>query len=203
MLEEKNPKISEILTTGQIAKICRVDPRTVTRWIDEGVLKAYELPVTGFKRVRIEDFLTFLRSHKIALPDEFLSLLRPRILVVDDEAGVRSAIRRTLSYPDDTAYELEFAEDGFEAGRKIAAFKPDLVVLDVLMPKLDGFSALRSIRGQAETRHIKVLVISSLIPDSERDRALDHGADDFLSKPFDDEEFRRRVTRLLGGRVPR
>jgi two-component system response regulator VicR len=203
MRNETNIKAGSTLTTGQAAKICQVDPRTVIRWIDEGVLSAYELPVTGFKRIRSEDFVAFLKAHTIPVPEEYLSLLKPRILVVDDEAGVRHAIRRILQYPDESQYELEFAVDGFDAGRKITAFRPDLVILDIMMPQLDGFSVLRAIREDVKTRRTKVMVMSSLLRDSERKQATDHGADDFLSKPFDDEVFKQRVGHLLGRRAVR
>ncbi len=196
MLDKQKNSVAEILTTGQIAKICRVDPRTVNRWIDEGILKAYELPVTGFKRVCIEDFLTFLRAHKIPLAEEHRHLTRPRILIVDDEPSISRSIRRALAYPAD-AYDFEFAEDGFDAGNKIAAFKPDLILLDVLMPKLDGFGVLAKIRQNPDTRHIQVLVMSALIPAAERERTIAQGADDFLPKPFEEEELKMRVTRLL------
>jgi len=189
---------NDVLTTGQIAKICRVDGRTVKRWINEGILKAYELPITGISRVRIDDFLLFLKRNKMPIPDDMKYLAKHRLLVVDDEKHMLSAIRRILTYPDSDQFVIKEAGDGFEAGQILSEFKPDLVILDILMPKMDGLNVLKQIKSNPETRHIKVIVLSGLMVNEERQKVINLGASDLLAKPFDEQEFRRRVYKLLG-----
>lgn len=188
---------SEILTTGQIARMCSVDSRTVKRWIKEGILNAHELPMTGISRVRITDFLLFLKNNKLPVPDTMKYLIRDRVLVVDDDECVLSSIRRILTYPDSDDLVICEASDGFEAGRILADFKPDLIILDILMPRMDGLSMLRQIKSNPETRGIKVLVISGLITNGDRQKMTDFGADDLLAKPLDEYVFKSKVFQLL------
>lgn len=188
-----------ILTTGQIAKYCQVDPRTVKRWIDEGGLKAYALPVTGFLRVRTEDFVDFLKSNRMPLPATLApeAHVKPRLLLVDDEPMVIKGVRRILSKPDPERYEFEEARDGYEAGRKITLFQPDLVLLDIEMPKLDGLTLCRTLKKDPQTRKVRVLILSAHGGLHGKKLALEHGADGFIEKPLNEDDVRIQVEKNL------
>lgn len=118
---------------------------------------------------------------------------RPRLLVVDDEPDVREALRLLL----EEDYDVLLASDG-EAGVELAhAEHPDVVLMDLMMPRLDGFEALERLRGDPATADIPVIFVSGRGDDAIKVRSLDAGAVDFLQKPFSQRELRARVERTL------
>jgi two-component system response regulator MprA len=115
-----------------------------------------------------------------------------RVLVVDDEPAVREALRRALALE---GYDVELAENGAEALRKLGPSDPDLVVLDVLMPEVDGLAACRRLR--ADGNDVPVLMLTARAGIGDRVDGLDAGADDYLVKPFALEELLARIRALL------
>lgn len=194
------------LKPGEIAAYCDVHHRTVSRWIASGQLKGHKLPGRGNYRVLLEDFLHFLQQQQMPMPQELLLALPGRaetpqvatrqesVLVIDDEQSYRNAIRRVLF---DQGYQLDFAEDGFQAGLKISSLKPDLITLDLSMPGLDGFEVIRYIREQPELQALRILVISGLAQ-TDLNKALSLGADAVLAKPFENDQLLHQVQQLLG-----
>lgn len=126
------------LTTGEIARYCHVTHRGVLKWVASGKLKAYRTP-GNHSRVQLEDFIEFLKKYSMPIPLEVADKLKSikRVLIVDDDRGIVHAISRTLKVSNN--YEVDVAYDGFEAGQKFSDFKPDLVILDIRMPNLDGY----------------------------------------------------------------
>ncbi len=182
----------ETLTTGQIAKHCGVNFRTVIRWIEKGRLKAYKLPGRGDNRVQVADFVEFLTANEMPIPEEFQSeISAPKILVVDDDTNMASAIRRVLVRQ---GYEVEVAHSGFEAGVRLSTANPRLVTLDLQMPGMDGLEVLALIRAEYGVA-IRVLVVSAA---GEQRLAEAHsaGADAVMHKPFDNDELIAAVQKL-------
>lgn len=171
-----------VLTTGEVAKHCGVNFRTVLRWIDRGELKAYQLPGRGDNRVRIADFLEFLTTNQMPVPDEFAPPSN-RVLIVDDEPGTANSLRRTL---DRAGYDTMVAYDGFRAGSLLEVFKPAVITLDLQMPNLSGFDVISFVRTHVDRDHTKIVVISALGQD-ELDRAIELGADACIAKPVNIE----------------
>ncbi|AEF42006.1 response regulator transcription factor [Hoyosella subflava] len=120
-----------------------------------------------------------------------------RILVVDDDRAVRESLRRSLSF---NGYTVELAVDGADALEKVAEAPPDAIVLDVMMPRMDGLEVCRRLRSQGDERPILVLTARDSV--SERVSGLDAGADDYLPKPFALEELLARLRALLRRRAP-
>ena len=183
--------MKQALTTGEIAKYCGVNFRTVIRWIERGHLKSYKLPGRGDNRVKNEDFVEFLMANDMPIPSDFVQV-NNRIVVVDDEKPMADAIARALKLEN---YEVGIANSGFEAGAMITAQEPGLMTLDLSMPGLDGFQMLNYIRKHYSAK-LKVLVISALSQEK-LNEALDAGADAVLSKPFDNDELISMVKNLL------
>lgn len=181
------------LTTGDIAKMCDVNLRTVIRWIDRGALKGFKLPGRGNNRVKVEDFIRFLQEHEMPVPAELEAEHNRRVLIIDDEAAVARSIARILR---SAGYEIETAQDGFQGGSLLMKYQPALVTLDLRMPGISGYDVLKFIRSNPETAQIKVIVISALDPLALQ-RAVDEGADAVLSKPFDNRELTDLVEQLL------
>lgn len=188
------------LKPSEIAQYCDVHQRTVSRWIANGQLKGHKLPGRGNYRVLVEDFISFLHKQHMPMPDMFLqpeleqsAAQKKRILIIDDEAAMRNAVRRALQT---TQHDLISAQDGFQAGVKIIAEKPDLIILDLSMPGLDGFDVIRFIRQRPDLTALKILVLSGLAP-TELAESVNLGADDALAKPFDNSELLCKVNTLL------
>jgi excisionase family DNA binding protein len=179
------------LTTGDIANYCCVHVRTVIRWIERGRLKAYQLPGRGDNRVRPEDFLAFLETHGMPVPEE-LQLANRRVLIIDDDERVAKAIQRSLRY---AKFETLIATSGFEAGALLSGFKPAVMTLDLRMPGMDGFDVLKFVQKSEEFKKLKVIVVSALSR-VELDKALAGGADAVLEKPLNDDCFIETVARL-------
>jgi two-component system response regulator MprA len=117
---------------------------------------------------------------------------RSHILVVDDEPALRDALESSLAFE---GYQVSTAADGIEALDAIAELRPDLVLLDVMMPRLDGLSAVRRLRSRGD--HIPVLMLTARDAVGDRVTGLDVGADDYLPKPFELDELLARVRALL------
>jgi two-component system response regulator MprA len=123
---------------------------------------------------------------------------KPRVLVVDDDKAVRESLRRSLEF---NGYEVALASDGAEALAGIAATSPDVVVMDVMMPRLDGLEATRALRTAGNDLPILVLTARDAVGD--RVEGLDAGADDYLTKPFALQELLARLRALLRRAAPR
>ena len=126
------------------------------------------------------------------------SAARPRVLVVDDDKAVRESLRRSLEF---NGYDVVLAADGAEALAGIAAAAPDVVVMDVMMPRLDGLETTRALRTAGNDLPILVLTARDAVGD--RVEGLDAGADDYLTKPFALQELLARLRALLRRVVPR
>lgn len=117
-----------------------------------------------------------------------------KILVVDDEADIREIIQARLI---SNGYEIIAAEDGFIALSLAKREKPDLIILDIMMPRMDGYSALRELRKDNETADIPVLILSVKEKDKMEDMFYFQNISDYIEKPFDSEELLEKVKRIL------
>jgi len=174
--------VAKNLSTFVIAQMLHVDPGSVANWIDQGLLQAHRTP-GGHRRVLAADLVVFLREHKIPIPDE-LDASPVRVLVVDDEPAIAQLVSRTIKAAH-AEYETHQANDGFQAGRMLATVKPNVVVLDLRMPGMDGFEVCKLIKGQPETKHIHVIAITAYPSAENEQRILQCGARVCLSKPLD------------------
>ncbi len=182
--------MSRTLSTFKIAQLLEVNPSSVANWVDQGLLTAHRTP-GGHRRVAVEDLIRFLKEHKMPVPDE-LDIPSVRVLVVDDEPALTQLIARALR-TDDPDYEIIEAQDGFRAGQMVATLKPDVVILDLRMPGMDGFEVCRLIKGQEATRRAVVLAMTAYpSPESER-RARECGAHSYFSKPLNIDELLKAV----------
>ena len=179
---ESKIEMASNLSTFAIAEMLHVDPGSVANWIDQNLLKAHRTP-GGHRRVAVEDLVQFLREHKMPIPAE-LDTIPVRILIVDDEAAITQLVARALSatHPD---YEIHEAHDGFRAGTLIATLKPDVVILDLRMPGMDGYEVCRLIKSQDATRHAEVIAMTAYPSPENHQQIIDCGARVCIAKPLD------------------
>jgi excisionase family DNA binding protein len=173
--------MAKTLSTSKVARLIGVGVASVVNWINQGQMKAGRTP-GGHRRVAVEDLIEFLRRHNLPIPQE-LTHSAPRVLVVDDEPSVRKWIRDVIEekHPD---YEVKEAKDGFSAGELVGAWKPDVVILDLRMPGMDGLEVCSQIKAREDARNTAVIAISAYYsPKAERE-ILKCGARVCLEKPL-------------------
>lgn len=183
------------LTTGEIAASCQVSIPTVKRWIREGYLTAFQT-AGGHFRVTDEEFRRFQAAHGI--PSSEAAPARqalPRILIVDDDAALLETLRAILT--SEQRYTVEVAGDGYEGLIKVGSFRPDLLVLDIRMPGLDGFQVCRRVKTDAAIRDTRILAMTGHGGRHTREQILEAGADGFLEKPIRPDDLQAEVSRLI------
>ena len=186
-------------TTGEIASLCHVTINAVKKWIAADKLKAYRTP-GGHWRIDKSDFEEFINRFRLNIKDELFPAGKPKVLIIDDEPGVIDFIKEALTTrDDDVEYDIETAGDGYEALIKVGYFKPDLLILDIRMPRIDGFEVCRRLRGDKKTKNIKILAVTAFGKE-DMAKVLECGADRCMSKPLGVRDLQTEVERLLGGR---
>ncbi len=176
-------KMARNYSTFDIARMLGVDPSSVANWIDQGLLKAHRTP-GGHRRVITVDLVGFLREHKMPIPEE-LGLEPSKVLVADADSEITRSVANAikLSHPEVQVVE---ANDSFQVGMVITTMRPNIVVLDIDMPGMDGFEVCRLVKSQGTTQRVEVIAIASESSDAEsKKKILDCGAKTCISKPFD------------------
>lgn len=184
-------------TTFDISRILGVYPTTVANWVDKGSLKAFVTP-GGHRRIEARTLSKFLKHHKMPVPPELEKILakgRTKVLIVEDNIKVLSSIKDCLKRKKGK-YEIGIAMDGFEAGRAVSDFKPDVVVLDIRLPGIDGFRVCQLIRES--DRNTGIIAMSGFHSDETKKRILAAGANAYLKKPFHMDQLIREIDALTG-----
>lgn len=186
--------IKHPLTTGDIAAYFKMSVEGAHKWLKEGKLKAFRTPGGQF-RVEREDFLEFLRDNNMPIDLKFFGLSKKRVLVVDDDTDVVKTLSRAIETVGD--YDISTANNGLQAGFVLGQEKPDLLVVDIEMPGMDGLSLCRIAKENEETQHATILIVSAFIDDSVREQAGQLGVVRCLTKPVDILDFCSAVKECL------
>jgi len=186
----------EILTVSQASKYCKVSSKTIINWIDAGYIKAYKT-AGGHRRIKKEDLDQFLKDKGMPIPEVAKPEERKKILVVDDDRIIVETIVQALE-EDEYGYEMISASDGFEAGLQVNHFRPDLLILDIMMPDINGYEVCQKIKSNAETKDTKIIVLSAYLDDEAFKQMKEYGADACFSKPLPLEQLKFEVAKLLG-----
>jgi excisionase family DNA binding protein len=186
--------VKDTFSTSEVAVLCQVSRVTVWKWIKRGELYAVRNS-QGHYAIPRETLRRFL-SRKGYPVDPTLFQPSNRVLIIDDEPPVVEVVSRVL-YGLDGGIRIATAEDGFEAGLQMAAFRPDLLILDLMMPRMNGFHVCRLVRQDPTMAHTRILIITGYGSRDNVVRALAAGADDVYQKPVELRAFKRRVGALL------
>lgn len=174
------PVEKDVLTTGEVAKICNVAPRTVSKWFDSGSLKGYRIPGSKDRRIPLSELMKFMRAHGIPL--DGLNTGRTRLLIVDDDADVVETLRRVLA--EQTSYDICTATSAFEAGLECERFKPHVLLLDAHLGDDDARKVAQLVHGSESLQMTKIVAMSGKLTDSQAHSLRTSGFEGFLRKPF-------------------
>ncbi len=183
----------QVFTTGEAAQACKLSQQTIIRCFDSGQLEGFRVPGSKFRRIPYDKLIKFMKANDIPL--DGLGRDKSRVLVVDDDPEIIELFVDVLKR--DGRFEVATASTGYDAGVQTQAFLPDIVILDYMLPDVNGNVVCKTIRENTDLSDIKILIISGLINQSEIDQLLSSGADDFIKKPFNIAKVVERVTELL------
>lgn len=175
-----NSKVKDVLTTGEVAKICNVAPRTVSKWFDSGALRGYRIPGSKDRRIPVNQLIRFMKQH--GMPLNGLMTGCTRILIVDDEQDIVEVLEKILE--DEAKYEVEVAKGGFAAGVIAEKFRPHVILLDLNLSDIDGKEVAKQVKNNADLQLTKVIAMSGKLMEEEAKGMLAQGFDGFLKKPF-------------------
>lgn len=178
-------------TTFEAAKICHVTHHSIKNWIKQGLIKASRTP-GGHYRILEEDLDSFREQYDM-FPRE-KGPAKKRILVVDDDPEVLALMDKILT---SEGYELVKVSNATEVGLKAAQWSPDVILLDFLMPELDGFEVCKALRKDELTRNTPIMAVTCLHKEQDIERIFACGADEYLQKPFKVDELVEKVRELI------
>ena len=184
----------KVFTTGEAAELCKVSQQTIIRCFDSGRLNGFRVPGSRFRRIPRDELIRFMRANDI--PTDALGSATRTILVVDDHQDILDLFQDALSVDD--RYEVHTATNGYEAGILTEQLKPSLIVLDYMLPDINGDVVCQRIRNSPELAGTKVLFISGVVSEDELRQLTKAGADDFIKKPFDINQLLAKVEALIG-----
>lgn len=170
----------DILTTGEVAKICNVAPRTVSKWFDSGQLRGYRIPGSKDRRIPISSLIRFMKAHNIPL--DGLESGRTRVLIVDDESEIVDVLEKVLT--EQANYEVTTAHSGFSAGVEVEKFRPHVMLLDMHLGDINGEDVLKLVRDNDDLQMTKVVAMSGKLTDGQAQHLIQNGFDGYLKKPF-------------------
>ncbi|MDM8007361.1 MAG: response regulator [Phycisphaerae bacterium] len=173
-------KPKDVLTTGDVARICNVAPRTVSKWFDTGQLRGYRIPGSKDRRIPVPQLIRFMKAHGIPLDQ--LETGRPRILIVDADADLARLLEKTLEERFD--YEVVVAASAFEAGAMMEQSRPAVVLVDIDVPGIEGRALFRFIAARGELQGTQVIATGASITDGDRQSLLQQGFHNTIAKPF-------------------
>jgi excisionase family DNA binding protein len=182
-----------IFTTGEAAEVCKISQQTIIRCFDSGRLKGFRVPGSRFRRIPREELMRFMRDNQF--PTDLLEGGKRRVLVVDDDENIVELFVDVLSR--DSRYIIRTANTGYDAGLITEQFKPDLMILDYMLPDINGNMVCKSVRENPRLAGMKIIIVSGVVNQDEIDDLLKAGADDFVKKPFNIEKLLGRINDLL------
>ena len=173
-------KVKDVLTTGEVAKICNVAPRTVSKWFDSGALHGYRIPGSKDRRIPLNQLIRFMKQH--GMPLNGLMTGQTRIMIVDDEQDIVEVLEKILE--DEAKYEVEVAKGGFAAGITADKFRPHVILIDMHLRDIDGREVCKAVKNNPDLQLTKVIAMSGKMTDDEAKGLTAAGFDGFLRKPF-------------------
>jgi excisionase family DNA binding protein len=173
-------KMKNLFTTGEAAQICKVSQQTIIRCFDSGRLTGFRIPGSKFRRIPRDSLVKFMKDNNIPLDN--LESGKKKVLIVDDDAEIVELMVDVLVR--DGRFDVRTATSGYDAGILTQQFSPDMIILDYMLPDVNGNVVCQTIRCNPEFENTKIIIVSGVINQSEIDELLKCGAHGFIKKPF-------------------
>ena len=182
-----------VFTTGEAAKICKVSQQTIIRCFDNGQLKGFRVPGSRFRRIPREALYKFMKDNGI--PTDALESGKRKVLLVDDDIDLVGLMNKILE--EDGRFEVRIASNGFDAGMMVKEYRPDIIVLDVMLPDINGKEVCQRVRADTGLEDVRILCISGMVEEEKVQELRLAGADYFMHKPFEIDELIEQMCSLL------
>jgi excisionase family DNA binding protein len=185
--------MKSVYTTGEVADICKISQQTVIRCFDNGRLGGFRVPGSKFRRIPHDALISFMKQNQIPL--ENIRLGKKRVLIVDDDQEIVQMLADLLGR--DGRFEIRTATNGFDAGAATKEFRPEIVLLDFMLPDINGNIVCQRIRSDPELADTRIIIISGAVSPEEIETLRNVGADEFIQKPFDIQKLMGRILELV------
>jgi len=185
--------MKSLFTTGEAAEICNVSQQTIIRCFDSGRLDGFRIPGSKFRRIPRENLIKFMKDSGIPL-DQF-ETGKMKVVIVDDDPEIVELMVDVLAR--DGRFEIKTASSGYDAGIITEQFRPDLIILDYMLPDVNGNIVCQTIRKNPEFDKTKVIIVSGVVNESEIQDLLSAGAEDFIKKPFSISDLIQKIEGVL------
>lgn len=185
--------MKELFTTGQAAEICKVSQQTIIRCFDSGRLDGFRIPGSKFRRIPRQSLVKFMRDNNMPLDN--LQSGKKKVLIVDDDKEVLELMVELLVR--DGRFETRTAASGYDAGIMTEQFRPDLLLLDYMLPDVNGNVVCKTIKSNPDLAQTKVIIVSGVVNPSEIDELIEAGAEEFVQKPFSISEMIGKISDVL------
>jgi excisionase family DNA binding protein len=186
-------KMKDLYTTGEAAEVCKVSQQTIIRCFDAGRLDGFRVPGSKFRRIPRQSLVKFMKENNIPL--NALESGKKKVLIVDDDPEIIELLVDVLSR--DGRFEVKAASSGYDAGMLTQQLHPDLILLDYMLPDVNGNIVCQTIRKNPEFENVKIIIISGVIKQDEIEQLLKSGAEEFMRKPFDITELINKMAAVL------
>lgn len=187
-------RIKDLFTTGEAADICQVSQQTIIRCFDAGKLDGFRVPGSRFRRIPRDNLIKFMKDNNIPL-DNLTVSGKKKVLIVDDDAEIIELLVDVLSR--DGRFEVQTASSGYDAGIMTQQFMPDIILLDYMLPDVNGNIVCRTIKRNPDFADTQIIIVSGVVNQSEIQQLLDEGASDFIRKPFNISELVEKLAGLV------
>ena len=185
--------MKDLFTTGEAADVCKVSQQTIIRCFDAGRLEGFRVPGSKFRRIPRQSLIKFMKDNNIPL--DAVDSGKRKVLIVDDDAEIVELLVDVLTR--DGRFETKTASSGYEAGIATQRFRPEVILLDYMLPDVNGNVVCQTIRKNPEFENIKIIIVSGVVKQDEIEQLLKSGAEDFIRKPFDVAELTGKITAVL------
>ena len=182
-----------VFTTGEAAKICKVSQQTIIRCFDNGSLKGFRVPGSRFRRIPRDQLYAFMRDNGI--PTDALESGKRKVLIVDDDEELVELLSDVFN--KDGRFDVRTANNGFDSGMMVRELRPDLVILYVMLPDINGKEVCHRVRSDESLEAVKIICISGMVEQDKIAELKAAGANDFMHKPFNVERLLDRACDLL------
>ena len=186
-------KGKNVLTTGDVAKICHVAPRTVSKWFDNGQLRGYRIPGSKDRRIPVSELIRFMKIHN--MPTSELAVGKIRVLIADSNIKTASSLADILR--SKAEYEVQIVQSNFETGSVIQKFTPHVLLIGLLAEGINAAAVCKGIRENEDLRTIKIIALVNNLSDSESTALLQKGFDGYVPYTADAVEVIKRIEEAI------